>query len=43
MSAVDGNVADMLEDFHNNYGKDAYAALHAAYDLITYLEQKGVL
>jgi hypothetical protein len=38
---VDTNILDMRQNFHDAYGKDHFAALHAAYDLITYLEQKG--
>jgi len=38
MSAI-----EMLQQFHDNYGSDNQAALHAAYDLICYLEQTEVI
>lgn len=39
----DQQVLQMRQDFHDNYGTDNQAALHAAYDLICYLEQNGVI
>ena len=39
----DQTVLNMRQDFHNNYGTDNQAALHAAYDLVCYLEAKGVI
>lgn len=39
----DSTILEMRQDFHDNYGTDNVAALHAAYDLICYLEQRGVI
>ena len=39
----DRDILSMRESFHNSYGTDNVAALHAAYDLICYLEQRGVI
>jgi hypothetical protein len=37
----DETAAKMRDTFFDTYGKDNVAALHAAYDLITYLEDQG--
>ena len=39
----DKNILDMRQSFHDFYGTDNEAALHAAYDLVCYLEQKGMI
>jgi hypothetical protein len=41
MNLYDETSAELRDSFFANYGNDNYAALHYAYDLITYLEEKN--